>query len=1802
MHELEQNRPIGGMDMDSELRTLAPLDYLYGLNIRNAINQINKGKAVEFTPGNLPVTKYTLPYSVTGIYPPGVNRCIGAFESLSTGTIIFFVYNSNGNHQILRYYRNNTDPQNPYGEVQQVIMFNFGWQVNTRITSANLVYNAPPDNITANEPGTTQIGELLYWWDPAPRKINLTKGNICYKQKSWTIYAPQTNPFTVTTNLTLTLTTITNQPVLTAQLVVPPQPDVATAMQHIADALNVYYGNAVSAEACDCSLTVTEVGTTSFHYSITGAPLLMVPENWYGDTLIARFFDRCKWPPTQAPTSIYKADSTYVQNNLLNHVFQFRLSYWYDDLERSALGVWSQIAMNDIQCDGTSNRLLNYLDVNFNDAAIPLPVTLVILKQIEFIARDGNTNADQEIVVLKPCDFLDYDGMHWFCHYKFYNNVISTPVDTTTAAKQFDNVPLKSNAGIFTQNRLIDGAVTTGYDAPECMGAKATIQINNAANPATHKIIVNVRIFSPYQSTFDQSFLQGGSSFWGTEPGIYLRRGMVCKDVTRVAPAAVGTYYGGQQITAGGFEIRAGMEDVYDQRLGSDGFVGYLANTKYLAISAQDQVINGIATNLPTINNGVVVADTTTIPQIAQFYTESDPAKVNTPAFGYNDILSTMTFDNVPDGTYIIRLASNWCSAGDVLGKGAMYDLNNGLYQKTSMPVFGVNVFKNGAFLPFSPYKEIEVTVSGGDVFAGEFIVMDLADNAAGVATNHGWGYLFDNEGNIDAKVLNTGASVELATVEVSLGSWSGITGTSDYALKQQTPLSQAGTLRAGIKTFANLTDHNGFFYYCHMQDNSDNSAHSTGVILLNSQGTSGTLMRQLNSALYTGSINDFYFGSLTGVQLPVAINTPGTIYIAPLANVFSNTVTSAVQQYIAPTATPDARLKNSTFVTGQVIDQNGNPVFGASVVLANGRFLNTDINGNYELLAWGDTFGNGTLESLNGRFGDLIISASPLCVVTYPNGQIIPVGIAPFGGNTSVGVGPPYSPTAVFPVGVWVINENLYAETKRIKRGSTRSYGVRYQDAAGRQCSVIKLFDLYVPYETEDLSKFNYVLNPATGLPYTTPTYIGGQPTISWQLPASAPAWATTGQWLRTKNQIFVEKLQWVINSVQYVSRLSVNGLPYIDTTYQNGDAVGVLLSIQNIINYTQQNPGSTVGYTYTAGDRVRLIYDRNSNLLQGLYDYAITSFDVTTQSLVVQLPDLPFEIMSGFMIEIYTPISIANTDEQIYYEVGEVFNVANGIQPTSGVFTDGDTYWRGRNIPVADTAKSFYASYPVIIEDPSKSDFYVSNSEDLGRTGVVDPAFAQLTQPMLLMASDSFLPDTAINGLSSYTPDANLVLSKDLDRKYGAIQRLFFEQNNLIVVSSNKEISNYIGRVTLYEAASASGVQANSNEFFGTQYYHEQNLGTDMPAVCVTNSGIVFGVHFAKANAWKLSSGGEAVISDTKMINFFKQLSSDGVSDAIGVYDRFREEYIISYWRKYSTNTVIVDARDHAGGYIVTVEISRPSATPGINGLPQIAQAAAAGLLTTGDLISAGYMQGGSFVTQATSVTGVGLIGTGTMIVTMFLNGTFSRGQSITINYSLPETLSWLEGTAQMKQRAVMTAAYGPQSQDLMLSSQRWITFYSFNPECYSQLDTELFSFVGGKIWIHDKNPLTNNFYGQQYNAQLGLVLNEQPVFNKVWNALWLSSEQADGNCGWYSNDIFNSNGQLSRLNKANWGQYEQDWYTDFKRDLTDTQAGANPIVNGRQLRSSALVCVMQNDYNGAVTLYNWRANWTLSERTVK
>jgi len=167
------------------------------------------------------------------------------------------------------------------------------------------------------------------------------------------------------------------------------------------------------------------------------------------------------------------------------------------------------------------------------------------------------------------------------------------------------------------------------------------------------------------------------------------------------------------------------------------------------------------------------------------------------------------------------------------------------------------------------------------------------------------------------------------------------------------------------------------------------------------------------------------------------------------------------------------------------------------------------------------------------------------------------------------------------------------------------------------------------------------------------------------------------------------------------------------------------------------------------------------------------------------------------------------------------------------------------------------------------------------------------------------------------------------------------------------------------------------------------------------------------------------------------------------------------------------------------------------------------------------------------------------------------------------------------------------------------RWKSFWSFIPECYAAIGEAIISIKNGDLFLHNKNDVYNNFYGEKFTSQIQAIFNQDPRKVKICKALFIDADQE-----WFAPviDVPKSatykNGMKSRLIKGSFVAKEGILYSAIKNDLTDprhpTQEDA--LINGRQMRGQSLVVLFESDSEEETVLYGVSLNYINSERSRK
>jgi len=1731
--------PIGGIDTDSHDTMMDSVDYRDALNLRNTTTYIGKKSVQSNVKGNVLVS-----YSLTGRH-----KCIGSYEDKKDRSVIYFLWAKSNEHKILRYYPEKVSNSAPYGVIEHIITYDFGWKEMTKITSVDLVN-----------------GELLYWTDPKPRKINVVKANLTEKRKTWKIIYPTNyNTALVAGALLVSVVNrVTGVSVLSdTTFSFAANTPRATVLSTFTTYINATFSAYVTAELCDdCSIELTENSVGDCNFTIVGAPpFLVIAENWYGNSpalagfgLADKTFDRIKYPPVYQPTCEHAQDLVKNYNYIKGKVFQFRTQFHYDDNEQSKLSPISQISINNT-ANLSEENLYNYIKVNVNNNIFS-NVNLTLIKRVSILFREGNFGVWKKIDEFDICQIYDYSGSAVRLLYNFYNNISSSGISDILASSQYDKVPIEAQASNFVEGRIVDANITDDYDVERCIDASVQVTIDNAVQDEYVTLYGYIKIHS-YRMN-DSSFRSAASpddypfySFPYQEPQAGKLRGLITHDTTNASnfPTFGGAMYGYQD--GWDFGITENIAEQWGQSLPEGGFPVYSAGTDFLTISRQIEV-GGLTT---TDAGGLDISSASKIAQIGTYF-----SNVNNQCYSIFSL-------RVPKAKQVIRIASHLCSFDDKLGLGDCYNLSNNSYQKTSTYVNGY-FNSSGSWIGGTKEIYVDATAMSGDNYIGCFVIQDLcpsydelpADpaytNPSIIVDNSTYYYAWKN-------IVGYLYCDDSGSVNPNDAGYDGIPVTGAYI---RGTVFDNRTLGNAIydERLDSFTDHNGFFFMTFMRHDNDkdesalylsafqvtpltNAPYVTGAYghgvsipvhypfyttvgeayadyaFVDTFPNSGNCLtiHSFSQNKYAGYLSNLIDKTLTPTFYGFDIGVPAPTVVLEL-------YTSGTTNVVLPTDVSGLRTKVGYTISGTVLD-GATGIENISIVATGGAVATTNVSGAYSMTVWGNMYSSVTFDTTNG--GTFTTAQlDPFAVYSHNSDRVVEIIYQKGIYNISAATPTSYSHTlsfATFPTTA-ITTDNFAATNeanlseKALKRGGNYIVGIRYYDDGNRSSDVLSddALKFYIPFITEDLNKYlsNY------GAPNT---YRTGIPSVQITINHTPPTWAKTYQILLSQNLNQLNFLQFKVNEVKYIIQSGSDGVPEITTNELTSSVTQLKISLNNINDYYRRNNDSNVGWTFNKGDKIRLISNDAGTYYQGLYEFEVISYEAPNWYIIKYNGT---DIKTGTLIEIFS--QKINLSDQFFYEVGETYPISGGTHGGSPItLTCGDTYWRKRTIPVLNDYFNIYNNYPCTIESNTISDFYDSKYSDIGRIGITDPLYKRTYKKSMVRVSNNFIPNSGINGLS----ENENVDDIELGVSYGEVMKMEQVGDTIIAVCKNKCVALYLGKVLAQGVE--SGILATTNEFIGDHRPLIGDFGTLNPESVKSFGNSIYVFDAYRGVVWKYDNNGIDAISYKQNKAYFEAFASELIWETPAIFDSLYNEYILTI--ELAKSVFVLDANNTMVGMAMT-----------------FADSTSFDNLAIDDLIIVEYTKNGQKFKVNGYVTFKGAPCLATLLDDV---GTITSDITITFrDKTKPKTIAYSELV------------------------RKFTTRYSFTPECYGTAKRELVSFRSGGLWIHDKSSTYNNFYGTQYKSLLTIVANGIKEgyggLVKLWLAIAIRTQQSNKLFNWDLTTIRNKT-QLSRIYKGAFGKKEEYWHSDFKRDL-NTLSVTNPIVNGKNLRSQTLEITMEND----------------------
>ena len=1167
--------------------------------------------------------------------------------------------------------------------------------------------------------------------------------------------------------------------------------------------------------------------------------------------------DAIKYQPLFPPNVSYDTDVN-VRNNYLNkETWQFRTRYIYDDFEKSA---WSPISVKAIPLLSENSIANNYILVK-----TPIPGDLVTRIEIA-----GRSELVRDFVLLETVeigrDTPTIDGYS----YKFFNDKVYTSIDVNESLQPYDFVPqIAGTQAYIDGNRIVYGDIVEGYDNVD-IDADLDIQYEPKEKEVNEGELNTIKgkIYIKTYLNVEAGRFQPRGPITERFAGAHFEEGQPIR------------YLGGESQTPenirfGGFapyrdkELRkeVGTSAINLPFLPLGGFTVYLAGTKNYAISKQPIYGRGGSGNVnerDIQNTDTGVFHASTYKGLRAIATALSPSDSN-PDNSIKDFMySEFTIENVPDGQYILRVASH---------NTTQEDINSGRYQTTS-----TNAFHVGGQNSY----ECEVHVSGGEIKEiGSTYIMDCATGFAGLAfiggyyvdkTNEDASTLLDYLGNkrIPYARLDFLNQRTFDVFQTSIAFFQ--TNFGDTIIGRN-PEYSSNKLLSDV-----YSDHNGYFFSTRLTSSVDYSLIDNAIV--------GNVIGNVKLRRSVGGLEDNYTNPMENINP------------SELSGNNVTTSNSSLRFVIAENNEPDITNFASTTIRGRVVTNEGVTYSGGEIVAQYGDIQLTDSSGEYEIVVYANAYQSAINGITQSNYRGRLYSYQNRNSQTFffsENSSVLNILTLSFNANgtTTFNLANPLTIRDSIISSRFIIGKTVF------KRGSINNFGVVYYDRAGRHgaVNISDLTDVYIPFDNEEVEI------GLVSLPTSTEFKDGYYPVISGVINNTPPDWATHYSWVRTRKTNINNYIQFTCKNVEY---LTDDDLP---SNINDGTKLSVDVSNLNL-DYIKVNPKSLLVYTFTPKDRIRFIKKSTGEYYGEYLDYEILTFDEATSILTFENEFNAQLVSDGDLVELYTPK--LREDTSFYYEFGEFYEIGEpgtedafhkgstqdqtSTAPAISEFKSGDTYLRTRLMPTEDV--NDLASLLIESDYYTDSENQTVNNDNIGRPNIEDVNTKRLRRPTTIRYSSIFMPETAINGLSQFF-DINF---ESYDRAYGSIQKLHQFNKRLDCYQELKVGKILLGENVMFDQFDQGNVASSEKVLSGKIIYYvgEYGIGTQPESFCFQDNRRYF-VDYRKGAVLRLSNDGLTAISDVKFSNYFMKkfqayLSSEKTPSIWTSYDIDNSELVVS------------------------------------------------------------------------------------------------------------------------------------------------------------------------------------------------------------------------------------------------------------------------------------------------------------------
>lgn len=722
----------------------------------------------------------------------------------------------------------------------------------------------------------------------------------------------------------------------------------------------------------------------------------------------------------------------------------------------------------------------------------------------------------------------------------------------------------------------------------------------------------------------------------------------------------------------------------------------------------------------------------------------------------------------------------------------------------------------------------------------------------------------------------------------------------------------------------------------------------------------------------------------------------------------------------------------------------------------------------------------------------------------------------------------------------------------RTFKAGARHKFGLIYSDLAGRVSTTMR---------NDDTMTVDTLFYPDSVGVQDGPGFIGMDITINHE----PPAWAKYYQVVYSKNTTVKNYIQAVIKDV-----VNVNQKTKINFDFST-------------LDFNENYPNSILSYGFTKGDRLRFIRFEDTGGAPGAFfndyvDIEITGEDLDNPGYYWVSSGSLITPARGQLIEVYTPAK--ELEEGLYYEIGEAFPIVDGFHKGDSQDQDatqpavlklrnqGDVYWRFRQLSI--TASGNLSTF---LEDPNFSDFYVSNYTSQGRFNVVDKSAKRTRREATIYYSDPFIPDTNINGLSSFFLEA----FEEYDKEKGSIQKMYSEDRNLLVFQELK-VGKILVNTAVFNDLAGQGLIGQSTTILSDiQYYSgEYGIATNPESFAVYGNNKYF-TDIHRGVVCRLGGNGITPISENGMHNYFTDTFTEvGKNllhpDIVGEYDKRFEEYVLSIRKEVPFDTSI--PRDNENTTMIGFDST---------GLPTC--------FNEGDRIIVSWE-------TIKSRDGVSIVGSNVF------NFSTANIENINDNYlqvlstDIPQLAADLAERNNGELSIVNIKLICLTKETIAFSENilKWSTFYGYEPDYIIENGIDIVTFKDGHLYTHNTNSVYNNFYEEQQDSRVEVVSHENPNAIKFYKNIAEESTSV-----WDMIEGKNQVGQSTNLIKEDFETIESHHYAAFWKDV-NTPNIAEPLIEGDDMRSYTMSLLLRNDSVTLEKLFSVGIRYETSELSGK